>query len=197
MTPEEFKKAIGLTTTDSLIVYFGNWPADSLVGVSTFPWESEAGSPLGGIILQPHRFGLPGQYGHLLHEIGHVLGLWHVHHGVTELPCDHPCFEEYPSMETGDLCSDTGPTPKNMKCEAPSPEFSCGRFRSFTEKSTIKNFMGYAGSGCADHFTEQQVGRMHCYIDLKYSNWIVGKGPPTIVPISPRIVPKERSIQIV
>lgn len=195
MTTHEYKQAINLPTLPSMIVYFANWPFESLVGLSTFPWETEAASPLGGIILQPHRFGVPGQLGHLIHEIGHILGLWHVHHGVTEVACDDPCFEETASLETGDLVADTPPSPRNDKCEVGNGQFTCGRFRSFLD-APVKNYMSYSLGGCSDHFTPQQVARMHCYIDLMYPIW-QRKPNNNHVTIKPRILPKNGNLTLV
>uniref|UniRef100_A0A914PSL5 Peptidase M43 pregnancy-associated plasma-A domain-containing protein n=1 Tax=Panagrolaimus davidi TaxID=227884 RepID=A0A914PSL5_9BILA len=196
MTAHEYKQAINLSNFPSLIVYFANWPFESLVGLSTFPWETEATSPSGGIILQPHRFGTPGQMGHLIHEIGHVLGLWHVHHGITEVGCDDPCYEEIASLENGDLVADTPPSPKNDKCEATSAaQFSCGKFRNFFD-APVKNYMSYSLGGCSDHFSPQQVARMHCYIDLKYSGWQKQTRSNNHITVKPRILPNNGSLTL-
>uniref|UniRef100_A0AC34F1E7 Pappalysin-1 n=1 Tax=Panagrolaimus sp. ES5 TaxID=591445 RepID=A0AC34F1E7_9BILA len=198
MTPHEYKQAIKLPNFPSLVVYFANWPFESLVGLSTFPWESEATSPSGGIIIQPHRFGISGQMGHFIHEIGHALGLWHVHHGITEVACDDPCFEESASLEKGDLVADTAPTPKNDKCEATNMhQFSCGKFRSFFD-APVKNYMSYSLGGCSDHFTPQQAARMHCYIDLKYSGWqrLTMKSSNNHITVKPRILPKNGNLTL-
>ena len=56
---------------------------------------------IGGIVLQSDRFGVDGTRDNLVHEIGHVLGLWHVHHGISEVGCNDQCYEHEASMETG------------------------------------------------------------------------------------------------
>ena len=94
------------------------------------------------------NFGKPGKLNELVHEIGHNLGLWHVHHGISEVKCDDVCAETYPSMVHGDLCSDTNPTPRNRLCSDPLPTYeeACGNY-SF-KNTPFDNYMGYAGKPC-------------------------------------------------
>lgn len=34
----------------------------------------------------------------IVHELGHVLGLWHVHHGISEMACTDECLERWGSL---------------------------------------------------------------------------------------------------
>ena len=124
----------------------------------------------------------------LVHEIGHVLGLWHVHHGShQEMDCSDDCFESFPSLELGDLCSDTNATIKHTSCSDPvvTDENPCGL--SIYTHTPYNNYMSYANDSCIDHFTPQQVARMHCYIDLDYQSWQTN-AKPSFVPLPPRII---------
>ena len=79
-----------------------------------------------------------------MHEIGHVLGLWHVHHGISEMDCNDPCLETHASPELGDLCSDTEPTPDNNECHDPDgTKPTCG-VQSF-RNTPYRNYMSYSG----------------------------------------------------
>lgn len=85
-----------------------------------------------------------GHTENLVHELGHNLGLWHVHYGVSEMDCTDPCLETEPSLELGDLCSDTNPTPEHTGCRDPtSSEAVCG-VATYGD-TPFQNYMSYAG----------------------------------------------------
>ena len=80
-----------------------------------------------------------------MHELGHALGLWHTFKGVDEMFCNDACLEVEPSLELGDLCSDTNPTNKNSQCGEPSDvTFQCALHR-VDGGTPYRNFMGYGG----------------------------------------------------
>ena len=99
-------------------------------------------------MIQHQTFGTDGQMDSLVHEVGHVLGLWHVHHGVSEVECHDPCAETHASLLLGDLCADTAPTSQNVHCRDPGPsEDQCGQSVSYVN-TPYSNYMSYAGIEC-------------------------------------------------
>ena len=100
----------------------------------------------GGLVLNPDLYGTPGKTDNMVHEVGHVFGLWHVHHGVSEMACDDPCLEVSPSLGLGDLVADTPPTPTNAHCGEPAQDGAACGFASFTN-TPFKNYMAYSGRG--------------------------------------------------
>lgn len=99
----------------------------------------------GGVVLNPAYYGMPGHINIMIHEVGHVLGLYHVFKGVSEREsCDDPCRETVPSMETGDLCADTAPTPKSKLCQDPEPTNDTCGFTHFPG-APFSNYMSYTG----------------------------------------------------
>ncbi|KAG9338489.1 hypothetical protein JZ751_025723 [Albula glossodonta] len=129
MSVKELKDILQLSSTDTLNVFFANNSVrEELAGAATWPWAKEALSHQGGMVLNPSYFGTVGHNNTMIHEMGHILGLYHVFKGVSEREsCDDPCRETTPSMETGDLCADTAPTPKSKACRDPDPiNDTCG-----------------------------------------------------------------------
>ncbi|XP_027632546.1 pappalysin-2 isoform X1 [Tupaia chinensis] len=187
MSVKELKEALQLNSTHFLNVYFASSVREDLAGAATWPWDKEAISHLGGVVLNPTYYGMPGHTNIMIHEVGHVLGLYHVFKGVSEREsCDDPCRETVPSMETGDLCADTAPTPKSKLCQDPGPvNDTCG-FTHFPG-APFSNYMSYTDDDCTDSFTPNQVARMHCYLDLVYQQWSQSR-KPTPIPIPPMVI---------
>jgi uncharacterized repeat protein (TIGR01451 family) len=143
----------------------------SLLGVSTFPWDPNSAFASGGTILDDDSIGEAKQT--LTHELGHALGLWHTHHGVREVSECSACWERADGLNgdtTGDLCSDTPPTPVNFKCQGPGGADPCSG--GAWGETAPQNYMGYAPDNCYTEFTRQQAGRMHCWIQDRLQGWL-------------------------
>ncbi|KAM7401317.1 hypothetical protein PAMA_005486 [Pampus argenteus] len=185
MSVKELKEELKLSGTDTLNVFFAsNSVREELAGAATWPWAKEALTHQGGMVLNPSYFGTIGHHNTMIHEMGHIFGLYHVFKGVSERDsCDDPCQETTPSMETGDLCADTAPTPKSKVCHDPGAvNDTCGVI--MYQDTPYNNYMSYTDDNCTNHFTPNQVARMHCYLDLVYQKWLMER-QPTPIPLAP------------
>lgn len=185
MSIKELKDELHLSGTDALNVFFANNSVrEELAGAATWPWAKEALTHQGGMVLNPSYFGTEGHHNTMIHEMGHIFGLYHVFKGVSERDsCDDPCQETTPSMETGDLCADTAPTPKSKVCYDPGAvNDTCGV--TTYQDTPYNNYMSYTDDNCTNHFTPNQVARMHCYLDLVYQKWLTTR-QPSPVPLAP------------
>lgn len=144
-------------------------------GQATFPWDPDYPTSDGGIYLGSQRI-LPPDTGWLTHEVGHNLGLWHTHHGTSEVPGCGACAEHprYTNRDrVGDLCSDTPATDTNPACADPTGSDPCNHW--LFAPTDFDNFMGYGAGfdpGCFTHFTAQQAARFRCWTVEALGAWL-------------------------
>eukprot|EP00002_Diphylleia_rotans_P022960 TRINITY_DN450_c0_g1_i2.p1 TRINITY_DN450_c0_g1~~TRINITY_DN450_c0_g1_i2.p1 ORF type:complete len:882 (-),score=128.50 TRINITY_DN450_c0_g1_i2:171-2816(-) len=212
----EIRALFGVDHGKELSVIVGPLADDYLAGIATFPWTVSYDDPrYGGFIMSSYYWGENPDLRHYgsipIHEAGHCLGLFHVHTGVTEVyGCSDRCFESQPppgqpsSMTTGDMFSDTRPTPVNYRCFDPP---SCGAQSSIYcqdcnrapwVETPFANIMSYAsqeGTCTTKVFTPQQYGRMRCYYDMYFSNWDKNEEPGMIV-LPPEVYPASAGIYV-
>jgi len=140
----------------------------------TFPWDFDARSATGGIVLGHFHFGTSPN-STFAHEVGHCLGLYHTFRGVEETAECGPCYEYMFAPDAdllGDFCSDTPPQPVHYNCSNASGTDPCsGGSWGATQP---ENFMAYTPDYCQDMFTEQQAGRVRCWINSHLPDWVLG-----------------------
>ena len=169
---EEAMKNLFAELPDGQVNVFVTDVAASYVGVGTFPWDPDALTSMGGIIIDDDYFGAGNRI--MSHEMGHNLGLWHTHHGVSEVSLCAECYESADGVNgdaTGDFCADTAPTPVNGFCGPPGGNDPCSGLD--WGPTDPQNYMGYASPSCWTEFSPQQRGRMHCWIDSALTGWLV------------------------
>lgn len=150
------------------------------VGLGTFPWDPLALTASGGIIIDKDYWDSTNEV--LTHEVGHCIGLWHTHHGVSEVSTCGGCYENPPGNDfTGDFCSDTPPTPTEAwaDCNGTGGSDPC---TGVAWGEQAENYMGYAGPPCWSLFTPEQAGRMHCWITARLQGWLVEPPAPCPAP---------------
>ncbi|MFQ6091422.1 MAG: T9SS type A sorting domain-containing protein [bacterium] len=158
-----------------------------LLGVGTFPWDPDALTEQGGIWLNSIAVGAGAHTA--THEMGHNLGLWHTHHGVSEVAECGDCYEFASGFECdirGDFACDTPPTPTNYECSPPGGSDCQGTPWGATQP---ENYMGYGPDDCITLFTGQQTLRKQCWTKDALSGWLVG--PPVLMHVDTITVTRE------
>jgi hypothetical protein len=161
---------LNILTTNYWCVWQGRL---TLCGGARGPWQDPSGRPLWSVVMTTSHWRAGGL---ICHEVGHNFGLIHTFGEFDVTPCG-PCDEVVGAGDgdvTGDFCSDTPPTPVdpwNTRC-APAPGIDHCSGLPWGE-TDYRNWMAYTPyAPCKDHFTPQQAGRMHCWLEDIFSGWI-------------------------
>lgn len=136
----------------------------------TFPWDSDAQTPQSGIVMGHFHWSISSDV--FAHEMGHCLGLYHVFNGVDEVTSCGACYEAVNSPDKdvrGDRCSDTEPAPTISGCSAGGND-PCSGLPWGAAFNNLHSYMAY--SNCTEFFTQQQMGRMHCWTNDMLSSWV-------------------------
>lgn len=149
----------------------GNW--------GTFPWDSDSLGLQGGIVMHDFYF-VSSTSPVFTHEVGHCLGLWHTHHGVTEVTACGDCYEFLDRTPadgdlTGDRCGDTNPMRNDSS--PINPGIDPCTSSPFVLPLPFSNYMSYSLSYAAE-FTPQQAGRMHRWTSDALSGWLYFPSAP-------------------
>jgi len=156
--------------------------------ITDHPWYEDVDTFLHGIRMKADRIGdhndCLGQSAcqGLTHEVGHAFGLFHTHEGTAGDPPNHcsPCMEPsgcYGNCvneecdEKGDLCCDTALAGRHGCEDFFNDMEECAH--GAWEYIEVTNYMSFSDDGCWDHFSDQQVSRMHCWICNAHPGWIV------------------------
>ncbi|MEO0472545.1 MAG: hypothetical protein AAF206_23205, partial [Bacteroidota bacterium] len=140
-------------------------------GFGYFPFQ---GPSLGAVILGD---GLDFNQYLLVHEVGHVLGLYHTFAGTQETSSCSGCYEPATEFdgrsalgdETGDWCSDTYPADDRNSCATinEAPNAACDS--AGWSNQSLFNYMSY--SRCANQISPQQGARMRCMVETHLGSW--------------------------
>ncbi|MFQ5463559.1 MAG: M43 family zinc metalloprotease, partial [Phycisphaerae bacterium] len=161
------KSTYAVDPATKLNIYLVN--VEGQFSFGTFPWDPDALTFMGGVVMNNGQWSSTATT--IAHEIGHNLGLWHTHHGVSEVNQCSACWESpnAPDSTVGDRCADTAPTPTNFNCGPPGGVDPCGG--GSWGATDFHNYMSY--SNCRTEFTPQQAGRLHCWTNDVVSSWLL------------------------
>jgi len=154
--------------------YWCEWLGQiTLCGGARGPWQDPSGRPLWSVIMTTNHWRADGL---ICHEVGHNFGLIHTFGEFDVGPCGS-CDEIVGAGDgdsTGDFCSDTPPTPVdpwNTRCAPAAGIDHCSGLP--WAETDYRNWMAYTPyAPCKDHFTPQQAGRMHCWLEDNFPAWI-------------------------
>jgi hypothetical protein len=170
-TFREMRRKYDRKSATRINIFITQATADT-IGFSTFPWDSEARTPSGGVWMWSKYIALPNNDSSTAHEVGHALGLLHTFTGNRGNPdfCSFSgsCYEfvheptDFAANYVGDMCADTPAAPMTFPCEPPGGDDCKDNPYGQTD---YRNIMSY--TVCSDAFTLQQGARARCWACTK------------------------------